>query len=100
MVFASSLNPISADHYRFADPAHRSTLEGFHRSFAAMKALPCDVLISAHPDQSGGDRKAAALRAGAQPNPFFDRNGCRAYAAKFEELLDRRIADEKAGRVQ
>ena len=100
MVFASSLNPISADHYLFTDPAHLSALEGFRHSFAAMKALPCDILISAHPDQSGGDEKAAKLRAGVEPNPFIDPNACRAFAADFEKRFDQRIADEKAGRAE
>lgn len=100
MVFASSLNPISADGYLFTDPAHRSELDGFRHSFAAMKALPCDVLISAHPDQSGGDEKAAKLRAGAKPNPFIDPQACRAFAEDYEKLFDRRVADERAGRVK
>jgi metallo-beta-lactamase class B len=100
MVFAASLNPISADFYLFTDPAHRSAYDGFRRSFATMKALPCDVLISAHPDQSGGDEKADKLRAGAEPNPFIDPNACRTFAEDFEERFNRRIADEKAGRVK
>jgi metallo-beta-lactamase class B len=62
-----------------------------------MKVVPCDILISAHPDQSGGDAKAAKLRAGVSPNPFLDPNACRAFADKYEALFDKRIADEKAG---
>lgn len=100
MVFSASLNPISAPGYLFTDSAHLSELESFRHSFAAMKALPCDVLISAHPDQSGGDEKAAKLRAGAEPNPFVDPNACRAFSAHFEKLFDQRIADEKSGRVK
>jgi metallo-beta-lactamase class B len=100
MVFASSLNPISAPGYRFTDTAHLSELEGFRHSFAALKTLPCDVLISAHPDQSGGDEKAAKLRAGATPNPFVDPAACRTYAAHFEKLFDQRIADERAHNVR
>jgi metallo-beta-lactamase class B len=100
MVFAASLNPISADGYLFTDPAHRSAYDGFRRSFATMKALPCDVLISAHPDQSGGDEKATKLRAGATPNPFVDPAACRTYAAHFEKLFDQRIADERAHNVR
>jgi len=100
IVFASSLNPISAEKYLFTDPAHRSEYEGFRRSFAVMKAIPCDMLITPHPDQSGGDEKAAKLRAGVQPNPFLDPAACRNYATRFEKLFDRRIADEKAGRVK
>jgi metallo-beta-lactamase class B len=100
VLFASSLNPISADGYRFIDPAHQALADGFRRSIAKLRTVPCDILISAHPDQSGGDRKAAELRAGAEPNPFVDANACRDYAAQFERLFDRRIADEKAGRIQ
>lgn len=100
MVFAASLNPISADGYLYTAPDHLSELEGFRHSFAAMKALPCDVLITSHPGQSGGDEKAAKLRAGAEPNHFIDPNACRAFAADFEKQFDQRIADEKAGRVK
>jgi len=100
VVFASSLNPISADHYLFTDPAHRNLADGFQRSFAKMKALPCDILITAHPGQSDGDVKAARLQAGAKPNPFVDAGACRTYAAQSERLFDKRIADEKAGRVK
>jgi len=100
MVFSASLNPISAPDYRFTDSAHLSELEGFRHSFATMRALPCDVLISAHPDQSGGDEKAARLRAGVSPNPFVDPDACRAFAAHFEALFDQRIAEEQAGRLK
>jgi len=98
MVFAASLNPISAEGYLFT--AHLSELEGFRHSFATLRAIPCDVLISAHPDQSGGDEKAAKLRSGAEPNPFVDPGACRSFAARFEKLFDQRIADEKAGKVK
>jgi metallo-beta-lactamase class B len=100
MVFSASLNPISADGYLFTDPAHARTLEDFRHSFAAMRALPCDVLISAHPGQSDGDVKARKLRAGVKPNPFIDPGACRAFAAQYESKLKERIADEKAGRVK
>lgn len=100
IVFSASLTPISADGYFFTDPAHARTLEDFRHSFAAMKALPCDVLISAHPGQSNGDVKAAKLRAGVKPNPFVDPNACRAFATQFETQFEKRIADEKAGRVK
>jgi len=100
VVFASSLNPISAEGYRFTDPAHQTLADGFRGSIAKLRGIPCDILITPHPDQSGGDRKAAELRAGVEPNPFIDANACRAYAAQFERLFDRRIADEKAGRIK
>jgi len=94
MVFASSLNPIAADGYRFSDPAHAGTVAAFRRTFAAMRGLRCDILLTAHPDQSGGDVKYAALLAGKTPNPFLDRSACRAYANRFERALDARLAEE------
>ena len=100
MVFSASLNPISAEGYRFTDPAHADASDGFRRTFATMKALPCDILITAHPNQSGGDEKARRLRAGDQPNPFVDPNACSVYAAQYEKAFDQRIADEKAGKVK
>lgn len=100
IVFAASLNPISADDYRFTDPVHAGELDDFRHSFATMKALPCDVLITAHPFQSGGDEKARKLRAGVQPNPFVDPDACRAYAVEYEKSFDQRIAAEKAGKVK
>ena len=53
--------------------------------------------LSAHPDNSGGDVKIAALEAGATPNPFLDPSACRAYAERSRGLLAKRLADEKAG---
>ncbi|WP_442680220.1 subclass B3 metallo-beta-lactamase [Sphingomonas sp. ASY06-1R] len=98
VVFSASLNPISAEKYRFTDPAHRALTDGFRRSFAKMKTLPCDILITAHPGQSGGDIKAAKLQAGAKPNPYVDPHACRDYAEQSEDLFDKRIAGEQAGR--
>jgi len=61
-----------------------------------MRGLPCDVLITAHPDQSGGDAKLARYRRQPSPNPFVDAGACRAYADKFSGLLDKRLAAERA----
>lgn len=96
VVFASSLNPVSADDYRFTDPAHAGTLAAFGRSFALFRALPCDLLISAHPDHSDGDSKYARLAAGARRNPFLDPGACHAYADRFQRALDARLAKERA----
>lgn len=92
VVFGSSLNPISAEDYRFAD--HPTQVRWFRASFERLRKLPCDILITAHPDQSGGDEKMRRLIEGARPNPFVDAGACRAYADKFEALLDARLARE------
>ncbi|MBB4857701.1 metallo-beta-lactamase class B [Novosphingobium chloroacetimidivorans] len=94
VLFASSLNPAAADGWRFADHPERVAM--FRGTFARFRKLPCDILLTPHPDQSGGDRKLAAVRAGARPNPFRDPASCKAYADRFEALLDKRLRDEAA----
>lgn len=95
VLFASSLNPIAAPGWRFADHPERE--RQFRASFATMRKLPCDILFTAHPDQSGGDRKLAALRTRRTPNPFREPQSCRAYADKHEALLDAALRKEKPG---
>ncbi|MFT3965888.1 MAG: subclass B3 metallo-beta-lactamase [Sphingobium sp.] len=93
-LFASSLNPASADGYRFSDPANRSISEAFRRSFARMRAERCGLLLTAHPDQSDGDARYARLLRQRKPNPFIDPGACRVYADRFEAALDKRLSKE------
>lgn len=85
IVFASSLNPVSADRYRYSAPASRGILAGFRRSYAAMKTMPCDILITAHPDQ-GGAKGRFRTAPGA----------CRAYARQSLRLLADRLSKERS----
>lgn len=96
MVFASSLNPIAADGWRFSDPAHSMNVTAFRHSFTTLRGLPCGILLTAHPDQSGGDVKFRALETGASPNPFIDPRACRDYADKYERLLAERLDKERS----
>src|SRR3546814_14409119 len=56
IVFASSLNPVSAEGYRFSSKAGAPFVAGFEESYRKMDAMPCDILISAHPDNAGPGR--------------------------------------------
>lgn len=83
IVFASSLNPVSTDDYRYT--AHPDIVAAFHRGQAAMARLPCDLLITAHADQDGAtDRVRRAPGA------------CRAYARASAAKLDTRLRGETA----
>ena len=85
VVFASSLNPVSAEGYRFTSKAGAPFVAGFEESYRKMDAMPCDVLISAHPDNAG-------------PGRYSDAPGaCRAYADRSRERLAKRLAEERAG---
>ena len=90
MVFASSLNPVSAEGWRFSDPAHRSTVEAFRHTFQAMRGWPCDFLITAHPASWGVDASPQeAARAEAEGG------ACRAYVDAHEARLEERLAQER-----
>ena len=85
IIFASSLNPVSADDYRYTAPSSAPIVKAFEASYRRMDGLTCDVLISAHPDNAGGGR-------------YNDKPGaCRAYVDRSRKLLEKRLAEEKAG---
>ncbi|HEX5123179.1 MAG TPA: subclass B3 metallo-beta-lactamase [Rhodanobacteraceae bacterium] len=90
MVYADSLTAISDDDYRFSDEAaHAGVAAAFGRSIAMVGGLPCDILITAHPDASDfWQRKASTT--------LIDQGACRRYADKAEQAFEHRIADEKA----
>lgn len=98
MVFGSSLNPVAADGYRFT--RHPEVVASFRASQAKVRALPCDILFSAHPDNSGGVEKYARFARGVRPNPYVDPAACRTYAARSAKALAERLADEKAGKAK
>ena len=85
IVFASSLNPVSADDYRYTASASAPIVGGFAASYRKMDATACDILISAHPDNAGQGR-------------YNDKPGaCRAYAERSRKALAARLAKERAG---
>jgi len=85
IVYADSLNAVSAPAFRFTgDASHPSIVEQFRRSIETMAALPCDMMIPVHPVWDAKD----ALKPGS----------CRVYAAEAAKRLDARIAEEQRGR--
>jgi metallo-beta-lactamase class B len=97
VVYADSITAFTNGVYRYGDPAHPERVAAFRKTFGIVAALPCDLLITAHPDVSGFFDKVAAHRAGAKPDPLFDPTACRTFAktsaANFEEKL-KKEADE------
>ncbi len=88
MVYADSVTAVSRDGYKFAD--HAQLLTGFEKSFRFLETVPCDVLMTPHPDASdfwervdGGKREALS-----------DPGGCRQLAADGRGALKMRLGDE------
>ncbi|HWU96790.1 MAG TPA: subclass B3 metallo-beta-lactamase, partial [Sphingomonas sp.] len=85
IVFASSINPVAANGYRFTK--HPEVVASFRTSHARFRAMPCDILFSAHPDNSGGVEKYARFARRGRPNPYLAPGACRAYAARSAKAL-------------
>ncbi|WP_088184161.1 subclass B3 metallo-beta-lactamase [Sphingobium sp. Z007] len=92
IVFGASLNPVAADGWRFADPAHASFVDAFRASFERVKAMPCDMLIPSHPAADQADRLTRLGKA-RTANPFLDPGACRAYAQRAEAALANKLTE-------
>lgn len=88
IAYADSL---SAPGYQLQGNARYPRLvEDYKLSFATVRALPCDVLLTPHPGASNWDY-AAGARAGAKALT------CKAYADAAEQKFDAQLAKETAG---
>ncbi|HET9784743.1 MAG TPA: subclass B3 metallo-beta-lactamase [Terriglobales bacterium] len=76
LVYADSLTPVSAPGYRFSD--HPALLAAFQRSFAWLRSVPCDILLTPH----------------LGPHPQRDPQACRRLAANSKQQLQKRLATE------
>jgi metallo-beta-lactamase class B len=66
----------------------------FEASVAKVGALKCDIVLSAHPDNSDTLEKAAART--PSNNPFLAADGCKGYAEGAGKRLAARLAKERA----
>lgn len=90
LLHVAYVDSLTAPGYRLANnPRIPHLLEDFHRSFAVVRALPCDLLLTPHADTGGWDFANAAH---PHPKPMT----CRAYADAAERKLNAQAAAEKA----
>ena len=79
--------------YRLSgDPNYPNLGQDFARSIKTLRALPCDVFLASHGSFFDLTRKREALLKGAEPNPFVDPAGCRAYIDRGEASLQSNLA--------
>jgi metallo-beta-lactamase class B len=95
MVYADSLTPVSAGGFQFTHSReYPGALQDFEKSFAFLDTVPCDILLTTHPDVSGlWDRLEKRDRGGAS-DAMIDRGACRQLADRAREQLRRRVAAE------
>ncbi|HEV2623117.1 MAG TPA: subclass B3 metallo-beta-lactamase [Frateuria sp.] len=94
MVYADSLTALGSSVFRYSD--HPQQMNTFRRSIAIVAALPCDILLTPHPDASGFWQKVARRKSDTDSAPLVDAGACRAYAATATEKLDATLAGERA----
>ena len=92
LVDGDSLTAVSGPAYRFSD--HPAVLAQFEQGFAVMAGLPCDILITAHPELNGLWSRLDRRTQG-DPGALIDPGACRRYATRMRAGLARRLASEK-----
>ena len=94
VVYADSQTPVSADDFFFTrSSSYPSAIADFEHGFAVLEQLPCDVLLTPHPDASKLWQRVAARDAG-NADALVDAGACRAYVHAARERLKQRIAAE------
>jgi metallo-beta-lactamase class B len=95
LVYADSLNAVSDDSFKYSgDPRYPNALQDFGRTLGKLESLPCDILISAHPEFSELWERVDS-RNGGEDNALIDPSMCRRYVAAARSRLEKRIASER-----
>ncbi len=94
MAYVGSLTAIGRSGYRFS--AHPQVVASFRHSFRTVAALPCDILLTPHPDAIDFMAKVAARDRGVRPDPLVDADACKRLAASAGRAFDAELAKDRA----
>jgi metallo-beta-lactamase class B len=92
VVFTSSMS-INPGVKMVGNPTWAGVAEAYARSFAKLKALPCDVFLGPHAPFFNMEEKVKRL--GAKPNPFIDPQGLRNFLEMNEKNYREQIERER-----
>jgi metallo-beta-lactamase class B len=96
LVYSDSMTPVSSDGFRFSDSREYPTaVQDFEKSHAFLRAAPCDILLTSHPDASGLWSRLERRQQGVRPDPLVSPNACKELAERAAEQLRRRLETEK-----
>ena len=88
VVYVDSLTAVSADGYRFTD--HPERVAPFRATFDRVAAMPCDVLITPHPEVSNLFARLSGTA------PLIDPTACQTLVTAMRQRLDDRLVKERA----
>jgi metallo-beta-lactamase class B len=94
IAYVDSLAPVSNDTFLFTrNAAYPNVLRDFERSFATVSGLPCDILLTPHPEASGLWSRLESRDHG-EADALVDTTACRQLVDGARALLQERIAKE------
>lgn len=92
MVYADSLNAITGPGFRYSgNTVYPNAKADIEHSIARVAALPCDILVTAHPEANDLLERQAKGK-------LADANACKAYAETGRVRLAKTLAEEAAKR--
>lgn len=96
VVYADSLAPVSSGTFLFSSSSdYPNALSDFEKSFTFLETVPCDVLITAHPQASSLWDRLESRQKGISPDRVVDSGACRELARQGREALRNRLAEER-----
>jgi metallo-beta-lactamase class B len=91
MVYADSLMPISSSTFKFSSSKdYPNAVADFEKSYATLSALPCDILMTPHPEVSNLFARID------KRDSLVDTEACKRYAESGKQKLTKRLAEEAA----
>ena len=97
IAYVDSLRAASRPDFKFSNnPTYPNVRTDFAKTFATVAALPCDILLTPHPEVSDlWDRLDKRDRGDA--NALMDSGMCKQLAQRSKEDFDKRLAEEASG---
>jgi metallo-beta-lactamase class B len=96
MVYADSLTAVSAPDFKFTDnKTYPGVLKDFEKSFATLAELPCDLLVTTHPDITGLWERLEKRESQGNRDALIDSAACDLYVEASRERLRKRLAQER-----
>lgn len=94
IVYADSMTAVSRQDFLFTrSPDYPEALRDFERSFTVLSSLPCDILLTPHPDVSDMPGKLASRTRGSV-DAFVNAAACRELVERARDGLSRRVTSE------
>jgi len=98
MVYADSLTPVSAKRFLFtSNTAYPSVLEDFESSFSTLDSLPCDILLTPHPEASDLWTRPENRDRDGRVDALVDPTACHHLVEAARERLQERVRAERKG---